>query len=79
MVIQEYSSKISKCHFLQDSTVNISAIPENLQTYSSFLGQSLDIIMGVRQCPTASMTLCVTSDAELEKCIRMKVSKIFED
>ncbi|XP_045473444.1 melanotransferrin [Harmonia axyridis] len=58
----------------QDSTVNISAVPENLQTYTSFLGPSLDIIMGVRQCPIVSMTLCVTSDAELEKCIRMKTA-----
>lgn len=34
--------------------------------------------MGVRNCPVAKMTLCVTSDAEKNKCVKMRVSiKIF--
>lgn len=29
--------------------------------------------MHIRQCPVNKMTLCITSDPELEKCIKMKV------
>lgn len=57
-----------------DSTQNIVTIPENLQTYSSFLQKSLDVIMGIRKCPIGRMTLCVTSDPELEKCVKMKIA-----
>lgn len=28
----------------------------------------------VRYCPIAKMTLCVTSDPEMDKCIKMKVT-----
>ncbi|KAL3268954.1 hypothetical protein HHI36_008040 [Cryptolaemus montrouzieri] len=58
----------------EDTTRNIIPVPENLQTYTSFLEQSLDIIMGIRECPIGRMTLCVTSNPELEKCIRMKTA-----
>lgn len=29
--------------------------------------------MGVRDCPVNRMTLCVTSDAEKNKCVKMRV------
>lgn len=29
--------------------------------------------MGIRSCPVNRMTLCVTSDVELDKCVKMKV------
>jgi hypothetical protein len=38
------------------------------------LGEHEKIIYDIRQCPVGKMTLCVTSDAEYEKCIKMKVS-----
>lgn len=37
----------------------------------------MDIILGVRYCPVAKMTLCVTSEPEMDKCIKMKVNNIF--
>ncbi|KAK9877031.1 hypothetical protein WA026_016058 [Henosepilachna vigintioctopunctata] len=58
----------------QDSTIDIVPVPENLQTYTSFLEPYLDVIMGIRECPIGTMTLCVTSDQELEKCVRMKTA-----
>ena len=53
---------------------SIQAIVGNQQTYAGFLGASLGAILGVRQCPVKSMTMCVTSPAELSKCIRMKTA-----
>ncbi len=44
------------------------------QTYAGYLGRSLEAILGVRQCPVKSMTLCVTSPAELSKCSRMRTA-----
>jgi len=34
----------------------------------------MDIVLGVRYCPVAKMTLCVTSEPEMDKCIKMKVN-----
>lgn len=34
----------------------------------------MDIVLGVRYCPVTRMTLCVTSDPEMEKCVKMKVN-----
>ncbi|CAG9858189.1 unnamed protein product [Phyllotreta striolata] len=58
----------------QDAARSILPVPENQQTYSSFLGDSLEIILGVRQCPVGRMTLCVTSDAEKAKCVKMSIA-----
>lgn len=60
------------CMF-QDATVGLYPIPESQQTYSNFLGSAMETIMGVRDCPVAKMTVCVTSDAEKNKCVKMKV------
>jgi len=38
----------------------------------------MDIILGVRYCPVAKMTLCVTSEPEMDKCIKMKVNNKFK-
>ncbi|KAF7264301.1 hypothetical protein GWI33_000336, partial [Rhynchophorus ferrugineus] len=57
-----------------DSSVGIMPIPENLQTYQTFLADSHEVIMGVRRCPVERMTLCVTSDQEKDKCIKMKIA-----
>nr|CAH0103781.1 unnamed protein product [Daphnia galeata] len=58
----------------QDDSVSLKAIPADQQTYSGFLGRTLDSILGVRQCPVKAMTLCVTSPVELTKCVRMRTA-----
>nr|CAH7725464.1 unnamed protein product [Callosobruchus chinensis] len=58
----------------QDATRHIAPLPENLQTFSTFLGTALDTIMGVRDCPVHRMVLCVTSDAEKNKCVKMRTA-----
>ncbi|XP_075238326.1 transferrin 2 [Lycorma delicatula] len=58
----------------QDSAEEIVLLDESKQTYSRFLGNSLNIILSVRRCPVNRMTLCVTSDPELEKCVKMRVA-----
>lgn len=49
------------------------ALDESRQTYASYLGDRLDIILAIRDCPVRIMSLCVTSEPELEKCLKMKV------
>lgn len=61
----------------QDSARNLVPIKEDDQSFSGYLGQSLLQIFEVRQCPVNRMTLCVTSDPELEKCVKMRVSQYF--
>lgn len=50
-------------------------LDDTQQTYTSYLGESLNSIMYVRQCTVDKMSLCVTSDPEMEKCIKMKVCR----
>lgn len=57
----------------QDAGRNLVPIKEDDQSFSGYLGQSLNLILEVRQCPVGRMTLCVTSDAEMDKCIKMRV------
>lgn len=58
----------------QDSARNLVPIKEEDQSFAGYLGQSLGLILEIRQCPVGRMTLCVTSEAELEKCVKMRVS-----
>ncbi|XP_066246243.1 transferrin 2 [Euwallacea similis] len=58
----------------QDSTTGIAVVPEQLQTYEAFLGESHQNIMEVRRCPVNKMTLCVTSDEEKNKCVKMRTA-----
>lgn len=58
----------------QDSTHNLKPLEEAGQTFKSFLGEHERIIYDIRQCPVNRMTLCVTSDAEYDKCVKMRVS-----
>lgn len=59
---------------VQDSARNLVPIKETDQSFAGYLGQSLAQIFEVRQCPVNRMTLCVTSDPEHEKCVKMRVS-----
>ena len=58
---------------LQDVAIALYSLSESQQTYTGYLGDSLRIILAIRHCPVNKMTLCVTSDPELEKCIKMRV------
>lgn len=66
-----------KCYNLlfQDVTIDLQSLEEGSQTYTGYLKDSLNMILGVRDCPVNRMTLCVTSEPEMEKCVKMKVSK----
>lgn len=59
----------------QDAARNLVPIKEDDQSFGGYLGHSLGQILEVRQCPVGRMTLCVTSDPELEKCVKMRVRK----
>ncbi|XP_071441243.1 transferrin 2 [Hetaerina americana] len=58
----------------QDTTKDIHLLPESQQTYKGYMGKSLDLIYGIRDCPVRRMTLCITSDPELDKCVKMKIA-----
>ncbi|XP_011195996.1 melanotransferrin [Zeugodacus cucurbitae] len=58
----------------QDSARSLLVIPEDDQSFSKYLQSTTTYIYGIRDCPVPSMTLCVTSDPELEKCIKMKIA-----
>jgi melanoma-associated antigen p97 len=49
-------------------------IEEVDQTFKGYLGEHEKVIYDIRQCPISRMSLCVTSDAEYDKCVKMKVS-----
>ncbi|CAG0881773.1 unnamed protein product [Darwinula stevensoni] len=55
----------------EDKTRKFLRIPVPQQSYKDYLKDSLDHILRVRHCPVPSMRLCVVSDHELSKCIRM--------
>lgn len=57
-----------------ENTESLSLIKEDDQLYGKYLAESLQLIMEVRQCPVSRMTLCVTSDAEFDKCIKMRTA-----
>ncbi|XP_034483678.1 melanotransferrin [Drosophila innubila] len=58
----------------QDSSRALTAIPEDDQSFTSYLQKSINYIYGIRECPVSAMTLCVTSEPELEKCIKMRTA-----
>uniref|UniRef100_T1GTP7 Transferrin-like domain-containing protein n=1 Tax=Megaselia scalaris TaxID=36166 RepID=T1GTP7_MEGSC len=41
---------------------------------TKYLDKSMEFIYGIRDCPVGRMTLCVTSEHELEKCIKMRTA-----
>lgn len=57
----------------QDAARGLVAIKEDDQSFAGYLGNALQQILEVRQCPVGRMTLCITSDAEMDKCIKMRV------
>lgn len=69
---QRYGGRLNL--LVQDAARNLVPIKETDQSFAGYLGQSLAQIFEVRQCPVNRMTLCVTSEPEMEKCVKMKVS-----
>ena len=65
-----------------DSTMRFSMIKPDDMSYKSFLKGNYgdsdatpeDYINGVRKCPVGQMTLCITSEAEMKKCVRMRTA-----
>lgn len=69
------SKRYGKLNLLfNDATVGMSQIEEDDQSFKKFLDKSMGYIYGVRDCPVGRMTLCVTSDQELEKCVKMRTA-----
>ena len=62
----------------QDAARNLIPIRENDQSFAGYLGQSLQQIMEIRHCPVGRMSLCITSDAEHDKCVKMRVFFFFD-
>ncbi|XP_017091023.2 transferrin 2 [Drosophila bipectinata] len=58
----------------QDSSRALTVIPEDDQSFTKYLGNGINFIYGIRECPVPAMTLCVTSEPELEKCIKMRIA-----
>ncbi|EDW94316.1 melanotransferrin [Drosophila yakuba] len=58
----------------QDSSRALTIIPEDDQSFTKYLGPAINFIYGIRECPVPAMTLCVTSENELEKCIKMRTA-----
>lgn len=65
-----------------DSTQRLATIRPDDMSYKSFLSRSygdsdsppFEAIDGVRKCPVGQMTLCVTSEAEMVKCVLMRTA-----
>ncbi|TRY75589.1 hypothetical protein TCAL_00523 [Tigriopus californicus] len=65
-----------------DGAKGMKIIKPNDMSYKAFLGQSyggslntpMTSIEGIRKCPVGDMRLCVTSEAELSKCVRMRTA-----
>ena len=65
-----------------DSARGFRPIAPGEMSYKSFLGRTygpalsppVSAIDGVRKCPVGDMRLCVTSEAELAKCVRMRTA-----
>ncbi|XP_050098263.1 melanotransferrin [Anopheles aquasalis] len=58
----------------EDTARHLVPIEDDKQNYQKFLGKSLEQIYDTKTCPVGRMMLCVTSDAEYEKCIKMRTA-----
>ncbi|XP_013138016.1 PREDICTED: melanotransferrin [Papilio polytes] len=68
---------------LQDATINFRMLNEEEQASKHILNnkyvgeQAEKAVLGVRDCPLKRAVLCVTSDPEMDKCVKMRVSCIY--
>lgn len=65
---------------LQDATINFRILQEEEQAAKHILNnqyvgdQAEKAVFNIRNCPIKRMILCVTSDAEMDKCVKMRVA-----
>ncbi|XP_050683474.1 melanotransferrin isoform X1 [Leptidea sinapis] len=65
---------------LQDATISFRVLKEEEQAAHHILNnkyvgdQAERAVMGIRDCPVKRATLCVTSDPEMDKCVKMRVA-----
>ncbi|XP_032523244.2 transferrin 2 [Danaus plexippus] len=65
---------------VQDATINFRVLKESEQVAkhilnNEFVGDQAErAVTGIRDCPVKRAILCVTSEAEMEKCIKMRVA-----
>ncbi|CAK1594537.1 unnamed protein product [Parnassius mnemosyne] len=65
---------------LQDATINFRMLKEDEQSAKHILNnkyvgdQAEKAVLGVRDCPIKRAILCVTSDPEMDKCVKMRVA-----
>ncbi|XP_048486499.1 melanotransferrin isoform X2 [Plutella xylostella] len=65
---------------LQDATINFRILKEDEQSAKHILNnqyvgnQAERAVTGIRDCPVKRAVLCVTSDPEMDKCIKMRVA-----
>ncbi|CAH2059390.1 unnamed protein product, partial [Iphiclides podalirius] len=65
---------------LQDATINFRFLKEEEQAAKHILNnkyvgdQAEKAVLGVRSCPLKRAILCVTSDPEMDKCIKMRIA-----
>lgn len=60
----------------QDAARALVAIKEDNQSFADVLDNAVEQILEVRQCRVDRMTLCIASDDEMDKCIKMRVSSM---
>ncbi|XP_047539864.1 melanotransferrin [Vanessa atalanta] len=65
---------------VQDATINFRILKEDQQAAQHILNNKLvgdqaeKAVVGIRDCPVKRATLCVTSDQEMDKCVKMRVA-----
>ncbi|KAJ2940561.1 hypothetical protein O0L34_g6500 [Tuta absoluta] len=65
---------------LQDATINFRVLKEEDQAAkhilnNEFVGdQAEKAVLGIRDCPVKRAVLCVTSDPEMDKCVKMRIA-----
>ncbi|XP_053619563.1 transferrin 2 [Plodia interpunctella] len=65
---------------LQDATINFRILKEDEQAASHILrneyvgDQAEKAVLGIMDCPVKRAVLCVTSDPEMDKCVKMRVA-----
>lgn len=79
-IFQLFRSNETTDLLLQDATINFRVLKEEEQAAKHILnnkfvgGQAENAVLAIRDCPIKRATLCVTSDQEMDKCLKMRVA-----
>uniref|UniRef100_T1J2X7 Transferrin-like domain-containing protein n=1 Tax=Strigamia maritima TaxID=126957 RepID=T1J2X7_STRMM len=57
-----------------DTATRLDSLADDKQTFMDYLGDYQNAILELRQCPVRLMKLCVVSEMEMEKCVKMKTA-----